>query len=78
MIPSINSLAGVGIVFLPGMMTGQILSGEDPMLAIRYQIVVMFMLVASTALTVSMVLGLVRHRCFSPGQQLLLRPNRPQ
>ena len=78
MIPSINSLAGVGIVFLPGMMTGQILSGEDPMLAIRYQIVVMFMLVASTALTVSMVLGIVRQRCFSPGQQLLLRPNRPQ
>ena len=78
MIPSVNSLAGVGLVFLPGMMTGQILSGEDPMLAIRYQIVVMFMLVASTALTVSMVLGIVRQRCFSPGRQLLLRPNRPQ
>nr|WP_321397570.1 iron export ABC transporter permease subunit FetB [uncultured Desulfobacter sp.] len=75
MIPSINALAGVGIVFLPGMMTGQILSGEDPMLAIRYQIVVMFMLVASTALTVSMVLGIVRRRCFSSGQQLRLRPN---
>lgn len=78
MIPSVNSLAGVGLVFLPGMMTGQILSGEDPMLAIRYQIVVMFMLVASTTLTVSMVLGIVRQRCFSPGRQLLLRPNRPQ
>jgi len=58
--------------------SGAALSGEDPMLAIRYQIVVMFMLVASTALTVSMVLGLVRQRCFSPGQQLLLRPSRPQ
>jgi len=46
------------------------------MLAIRYQIVVMFMLVASTALTVGMVLGIVRQRCFSPGSQLLLRPNR--
>ncbi|MCG8549664.1 MAG: iron export ABC transporter permease subunit FetB [Desulfobacterales bacterium] len=79
MIPSINALAGVGIVFLPGMMTGQILSGEDPVLAIRYQIVVMFMLVASTALTVSMVLGIVRQRCFGPGMQLLLRrPDRPQ
>ena len=78
MIPSVNSLAGVGLVFLPGMMTGQILSGEDPMLAIRYQIVVMFMLVASTALTVSLVLGIVRQRCFTPGRQLLLRSNRPQ
>ncbi|MCG8684110.1 MAG: iron export ABC transporter permease subunit FetB [Desulfobacterales bacterium] len=77
MIPSINSLAGVGLVFIPGMMTGQILSGEDPMLAIRYQIVVMFMLVASTALTVTIVLYIVRKRCFGPGQQLLLRPGSP-
>ncbi|MFU8769789.1 MAG: ABC transporter permease [Desulfotignum sp.] len=73
MIPSINSLAGVGLVFLPGMMTGQILSGSDPMLAIRYQIVVMFMLVASTALTVTAVLAIVRRRCFGPAQQLLIR-----
>jgi len=74
MIPSINSLAGVGIVFLPGMMTGQILAGADPMLAIRYQIVVMFMIVASTALTVVAVLHIVRGRCFGPAQQPLLRP----
>lgn len=74
MIPSINSLTGVGLVFLPGMMTGQILAGADPMLAIRYQIVVMFMLVASTALTVVAVLYIVRRRCFGQGQQLLLRP----
>ncbi|PIE61729.1 MAG: iron export ABC transporter permease subunit FetB [Desulfobacterales bacterium] len=73
MLPSINSLTGVGLVFLPGIMTGQILSGEDPMLAIRYQIVVMFMLVASTAVTVTIVLAIVRGRCFGPGQQLLLR-----
>ncbi len=78
MIPSINALAGVGLVFIPGMMTGQILSGEDPVLAIRYQIVVMFMLVASTALTVVIVLKIVRNRCFGPGEQLLLGPeNRP-
>ncbi|MDM8516329.1 iron export ABC transporter permease subunit FetB [Desulfobacterales bacterium HSG16] len=74
MIPSINSLTGVGLVFLPGMMTGQILAGADPMLAIRYQIVVMFMIVASTALTVVLVLRIVRGRCFGSGQQLLLRP----
>ncbi|MEH0022601.1 MAG: iron export ABC transporter permease subunit FetB [Desulfobacter sp.] len=76
MTPSINSLAGVGLVFLPGMMTGQILSGADPLLAIRYQIVVMFMLVASTALTVAIVLHIVRKRCFGPGQQLLLKPGK--
>ena len=46
MIPSINSMMGVGIVFIPGMMTGQILAGADPVQAIRYQIIVMVMLVA--------------------------------
>ncbi|MCG8619263.1 MAG: iron export ABC transporter permease subunit FetB [Desulfobacterales bacterium] len=76
MTPSVNSLAGVGLVFLPGMMTGQILSGSDPVLAIKYQIVVMFMLVASTALTVTAVLHIVRKRCFGPAQQLLLRPGK--
>ena len=71
MIPSINSLMGVGLVFLPGMMTGQILAGADPEEAVRYQIVVMFMLVASTALSSIMVLLLVRSRCFSPAMTLL-------
>lgn len=75
MTPSINSLAGVGLVFLPGMMTGQILSGSDPMLAIRYQIVVMFMIVAATALTLVIVLLLVRKRCFSNSHRLLLQKN---
>ncbi len=72
MIPSINSLMAVGIVSLPGMMTGQILSGTDPLVAIRYQIVVMLMMVASTTLGALVVTGLVRRRCFSPGQRLLL------
>jgi putative ABC transport system permease protein len=73
MIPSINSLMAVGLVSLPGMMTGQILSGTDPLIAIRYQIVVMLMLVASTAMGSLIVTNLVRKRCFSQGQQLLLR-----
>jgi putative ABC transport system permease protein len=73
MIPSINSLMAVGLVSLPGMMTGQILSGTDPLIAIRYQIVVMLMLVASTALGALVVSNLVRKRCFSKGQQLVLR-----
>ena len=72
--PSVNSLAGVGLVFLPGMMTGQILSGAAPLLAVGYQIVVMFMIGASTALSVVAVLRSVRRRCFGPAQRLLLRP----
>jgi putative ABC transport system permease protein len=73
MIPSINAMMGVGIVFLPGMMTGQILSGVNPLAAIRYQIVVMVMLVGSTALSTVAVVLLARHRCFGPGDRLLLR-----
>ncbi len=73
MIPSINSLMAVGLVSLPGMMTGQILSGTDPLIAIRYQIVVMLMLVASTAIGAVVVTGLVRRRCFSAAQSLRIR-----
>ena len=50
MIPTINSMAAVGIVFIPGMMTGQILAGVDPLDATGYQIVVMLMVSAATAL----------------------------
>jgi putative ABC transport system permease protein len=74
MIPSINSLMGVGIVFIPGMMTGQILAGADPLVAIRYQIVVMIMLVGATVIGSLMVVLLVRKLCFGTGGQLLLRP----
>ena len=49
MVPIINSMSVVGLVSLPGMMTGQILAGADPLQAVKYQIVVMFMLAATTA-----------------------------
>ena len=73
MIPSINSMMGVGIVSIPGMMTGQILAGADPVDAVRYQIVVMLMIVAATALSAMLVLHLVRRRCFGSAMNLLLR-----
>lgn len=57
MIPSIDSLKTVGLVALPGMMTGQIIAGADPLVAVRYQILVMFSLTAAAALT-SIGLGL--------------------
>lgn len=72
MIPSINSMMAVGIVFIPGMMTGQILAGADPLLAIRYQIVVMLMLVGSTALGSLLVAFWVRRLCFGNAGELTL------
>lgn len=50
MIPVINSMMIMGVVSLPGMMTGQILAGAAPVDAVRYQIVIMFMIASCTAL----------------------------
>lgn len=72
MVPSVSSLMGVGLVFLPGMMTGQILAGADPLSAVRYQIVVMLMLVGSTTLGSVLLVLLVRRRCFDQGQRPLV------
>ena len=58
MIPVVNSLLAVGVVSLPGMMTGQILSGVAPYIAARYQIMVMCMIFSSTGLTVFLFLKL--------------------
>lgn len=50
--PTIANMATVGIVFLPGMMTGQILSGSDPMLAIKYQIAIMITIFVSSIISI--------------------------
>ncbi|MFV1983481.1 MAG: iron export ABC transporter permease subunit FetB [Thiohalomonadales bacterium] len=50
MLPIINAMAAAGIVSLPGMMTGQILAGADPMDAVKYQILIMFMIAGGSGL----------------------------
>ncbi len=71
MIPIINSMMVVGLVSLPGMTTGQILAGEDPFRAVKYQIVVMFMIAAATSLGCVLISVLVYHRVFNARHQLL-------
>ena len=56
LIPIINSLFAVGLVSLPGMMTGQILSGVDPLIAVRYQMMVMLMILGSAGISVAIYL----------------------
>ena len=51
MIPQVNALLAVGLVSLPGMMTGQILSGIEPLTAARYQIMVMCMIFSTAGLS---------------------------
>jgi putative ABC transport system permease protein len=60
LIPTINSLFAVGLVSLPGMMTGQILAGVDPFIAARYQIMVMCMLFISGGFSAILFLTMAR------------------
>jgi len=62
LIPQINSFLAVGLVSLPGMMTGQILSGVDPVIAVRYQIMVMFMVLGSSGISTILYLWQKRDR----------------
>ena len=64
MIPNINALFAVGIVSLPGMMSGQILSGVSPFIAARYQIMVMCMIFASAGIASALFLILVKDKTF--------------
>ena len=66
MIPVINALLAVGLVSLPGMMTGQILSGVSPLVAARYQIMVMCMIFASAGISTAIFLALSRSRVSRP------------
>jgi putative ABC transport system permease protein len=73
LLPAVNSLMVVGLVTLPGMMTGQILAGASPLLAVRYQVVVVFMLAGAVALTSVIVALLYRRTFFTAAEQLATR-----
>lgn len=70
MIPIINSMTVAGIVSLPGMMTGQILAGAEPVEAVKYQVVVMFMISASTSLGCILLALLAFRRLFDEQHRL--------
>lgn len=69
-LPTMNSMIGMGIVFLPGMMTGQILSGTSPTTAIAYQIAIMLGILGAVALTVILMLQLGYRTFFNKEEQL--------
>lgn len=70
-LPTINSMVGMGIVFLPGMMTGQILSGTSPVTAISYQIAIMLGILGSVSLTVILFVQLGYKTFFNSQSQLI-------
>ena len=60
LLPTISTMSAIGIVALPGMMTGQILSGVSPLIAARYQIMVMCMIFGAAGLSTICFLVLVK------------------
>ena len=74
LLPAIDSTKVVGLISLPGAMTGLILAGVDPLTAIRYQIVVMYMLLAATALAALTTARLAERTLFDRAHRLVPTP----
>jgi len=72
MIPIINSMAIAGLVSLPGMMTGQILSGTAPVEAVKYQILIFFLISAGTGFGIMLAVWMISKRLFDERQRLNL------
>lgn len=77
MTPTIQSLMVVGVVSLPGMMTGQILAGENPITAAYYQIVILFAICASGLMSCTVMVLLIMRRFFNQKWQLNI-PQKPK
>ncbi len=73
MIPSVNNLRSLGIVWIPGVMAGMVLAGSNPIVAASYQFVVVAMLFATAGATALLCALFVREHAFSAAEQLTLR-----
>ncbi len=76
LIPAIDSLRSLGIVWIPGLMAGMMLSGARPVYAAIYQFVVLAMIFAASGITSLVSTFLIRGRLFTPAEQLILQPGR--
>src|SRR6266851_1971743 len=74
LIPAIDSLRSLGIVWIPGLMAGMLLSGARPVYAAVYQFVTISMIFSSSGLTALICSLLIRGSAFSAAEQLTLRP----
>lgn len=72
MVPSLNAMAAAGIISLPGMMTGQILAGVPPLEAVKYQILIIFLITAGTGFATAIAVQLGARRLFDARDRLRL------
>lgn len=74
LIPAIDNLRSLGIVWIPGVMAGMLLSGANPFYAAIYQFVVVSMIFAASGLTSLASTLLIETHAFTPAEQLIIRP----
>jgi putative ABC transport system permease protein len=72
LLPPLMAMSSMGIVSIPGMMTGQILSGTAPLIAVKYQIAIMTAILGTVALNALLILGFERKLLFNKYHQLTL------
>ncbi|HEY9236284.1 MAG TPA: ABC transporter permease, partial [Phenylobacterium sp.] len=70
LLPAVNQMSAAGVITLPGAMTGQILAGVEPMEAVKYQILLMFLLTGASALA-AVVVGFGAMRLLTDDRQRL-------
>jgi putative ABC transport system permease protein len=76
LIPAIDNLRSLGIVWIPGLMAGMVLSGSPPLYAAVYQFTALAMILAASGLTCLVSTTVIRRSAFSAAEQLVLRPGR--
>jgi putative ABC transport system permease protein len=70
MIPTVDTMKTVGLVHLPGIMTGYIIAGGPPLTAVKFQLAVIYMLAGATGITCLLVTLMAYRQCFTPDLQL--------
>ncbi|HTX53091.1 MAG TPA: ABC transporter permease [Candidatus Baltobacteraceae bacterium] len=78
LLPRLDMLKSLGLVWIPGVMAGMVVSGASPLYAGIYQFVIVAMILAASGITGLVATLLIRARVFSPAAQLLLRPSEPR
>lgn len=78
LLPRIDALRSLGIVWIPGIMAGMVLAGSDPLYAALYQFVIMALVFAAGGITAVLTTALIREQIFSTAEQLVLRDSLTQ
>ena len=78
LLPRLDMLKSLGLVWIPGVMAGMMVLGASPVYAGIYQFVIVAMILAASGITGLVVTLLIRNRAFSPAAQLLLRPGKQE